>query len=164
MQQYLRHIIKETPDIVCVNPDGHGLATLFQVYPKGTDAQKQRHRELTGSKAKAERVLNHQFQEKVAHQLREWFRDGKLHAGDYAPDIQLDRRLPSHGIQPEYHRPGGRHFRREVVPHEWGYQSCLYADADQAGPHRQGWGGKYKPLVYPQNYNEHQIKEEIQDG
>lgn len=87
MQQYLRDIIAEKTDILCVNPDDHGLVTLFRVYLKGTDARKQYQRELTDPQAKAELIMNNELQQKVANQLWDWFRSGQLPSGDYAPYI-----------------------------------------------------------------------------
>ncbi|HET7832219.1 MAG TPA: pyridoxal-dependent decarboxylase [Gallionella sp.] len=100
MQQYLRDLIEEFPEVVCVNPHDFGFVTLFRVYPPGTDARTQYQRELTDPAAKNELVSNNQLQQAVADRLWLWFRDGQLHAGQHAPYISY-----TSGFRPaEYNR------------------------------------------------------------
>ncbi len=45
-QIFLRELLKRDKNLVCVNPDNHGFVTLFRVYPKHIDAEKQFEKEL----------------------------------------------------------------------------------------------------------------------
>lgn len=85
MQKYLRDLMEEEPSLACVNPDDHGLVTLFRVYPKGADAKERYHRELTDHRYRTQLIRNNKLQDAVAERLYEWFRSGKQHAGSYAP-------------------------------------------------------------------------------
>jgi len=87
MEHYLRNLLDDEPTLVCVNPDDHGFVTLFRVYPKGVNADKQYRKELTSPKYKDELKQHNELQGHVADKLWEWFRDGQRHAGEYAPYV-----------------------------------------------------------------------------
>lgn len=87
MSQYLRDCIEEIGSMVCVNSADHGFATLFRVYPSWISAPDQYMRELTNPEARDELIRHNQFQVEVADVVYSWFRDGRLHAGSYAPYI-----------------------------------------------------------------------------
>lgn len=100
MQEYLRGLIGEHSNMVCVNTDDTGYVTLFRIYPKGIDAQKQYQKELTELSALKELTRYNCFQEAVANKMWTWFRSGKEHHGLYAPYTSY-----STGFRPtEYNR------------------------------------------------------------
>ncbi|MDC0708846.1 pyridoxal-dependent decarboxylase [Stigmatella sp. ncwal1] len=100
VQEALREMLAEHPELVCVNDADTGFVTLFRVYPQGVNAQQQYARELTDPKALAELKAHNALQEKVADKIWDWFRDGKQHGGAYAPYISY-----TSGFRPTDYNP-----------------------------------------------------------
>ncbi|MDX1415711.1 MAG: pyridoxal-dependent decarboxylase [Candidatus Promineifilaceae bacterium] len=111
LRYYLRHLLEESPELVCVNEEDHGFVTLFRVYPRGVDAAAQYEKELTDPAAKEALIRHNQLQEQVADKLWEWFRDGQRHDGSFAPCISY-----SSGFRPTT-------YNRE----EYDRQAMIYA-------------------------------------
>lgn len=100
VQEALRDLIAETPDMVCVNTADSGFVTLFRVYPAGVDAETQYQRELTDQAALDELDIHNQLQARVADKMWDWYRDGQLHEGSYAHYISY-----TSGFRPTDYNP-----------------------------------------------------------
>ncbi|WNG34903.1 aspartate aminotransferase family protein [Archangium violaceum] len=100
VQEALRGLIQEHPELVCVNTADTGFVTLFRVYPPGTNAQQQYERELNNPDALPELKRHNELQEKVTDKVWEWFRSGQLHDGAYAPYISY-----TSGFRPTTYNP-----------------------------------------------------------
>lgn len=85
IQAFLRQSLLQESTAVCVNAEDNGFVTLFRIYPSGVDAKAQYQRELTDRTARHELIAHNQLQEAIANKLWNWFRDGQLHYGEYAP-------------------------------------------------------------------------------
>jgi glutamate/tyrosine decarboxylase-like PLP-dependent enzyme len=72
-------------DMVCVNDEDSGFVTLFRVYPKGTDAKAQFHKELTDPASRADLIKHNKLTEAVGEKLFGWYREGDKVEGHYTP-------------------------------------------------------------------------------
>lgn len=100
MQEALRELLAQHPELVCVNAEDSGFVTLFRVYPAGVNAATQYARELEAPEALAELVAHNALHERVADTIWAWFRDGQLHEGSYAPYISY-----TSGFRPTTYNP-----------------------------------------------------------
>ena len=72
---FFRKLLKKDKNLVCVNPDNHGFVTLFRVYPKHIDAEKQYENELTNPTYKDQLLAYNLLQQRVANKLFSMLRD-----------------------------------------------------------------------------------------
>lgn len=85
MQCVLRDLIRKDKTMVCVNELDNGFATLFRVYKKGVDAERQYEKEVSDRDHQNKLNKNNEFQATVADILWEWFRSGEQIEGYYGP-------------------------------------------------------------------------------
>jgi L-2,4-diaminobutyrate decarboxylase len=116
VKEYLRGLLHDHPELVCANDDDNGFSTLFRVYPDGVDATVQYERERTDPAARLELIRHNKLQQKIADMLWDWYRDGELHEGEYAPYISY-----CSGFRPtEYNRdesdPGAMIYALKSFP------------------------------------------------
>lgn len=83
VQDYLRYLIDQEPNMVCVNEEDSGFVTLFRVYPSGVDADTQYEKEVSDEAYHNELISNNNYQKQVADIIWEWFRSGKQIDGMY---------------------------------------------------------------------------------
>ncbi|SEM08746.1 Glutamate or tyrosine decarboxylase [Stigmatella aurantiaca] len=100
VQEALRELLANHPELVCVNNADTGFVTLFRAYPAGVNAQQQYARELTEPQALEELKAHNALQERIADTLWQWFRDGQQHEGAYAPYISY-----TSGFRPTDYNP-----------------------------------------------------------
>jgi glutamate/tyrosine decarboxylase-like PLP-dependent enzyme len=74
-QIFLRELLKRDKNLVCVNPDNHGFVTLFRVYPKHINAEKQFEKELYNPDSREELKAYNLLQQRVANKLFAMLRD-----------------------------------------------------------------------------------------
>jgi CRP-like cAMP-binding protein len=74
-QIFLRELLKHDKNLVCVNPDNHGFVTLFRVYPKHINAEKQFEKELYDPDSREELKAYNLLQQRVANKLFAMLRD-----------------------------------------------------------------------------------------
>ena len=74
-QIFLRELLKRDKNLVCVNPDNHGFVTLFRVYPKHINAEKQFEKELYDPDSRDELKAYNLLQQRVANKLFAMLRD-----------------------------------------------------------------------------------------
>lgn len=72
---FFRELLKKDKNLVCVNPDNHGFVTLFKVYPKHIDAEKQYEKELTDPNYREELRAYNLLQQRIANKLFAMLRD-----------------------------------------------------------------------------------------
>jgi len=72
---FFRDLLLKDKNLVCVNPDNHGFVTLFRVYPKHIDAEKQYELELNDPKCQDELRAYNLLQQRVANKLFAMLRD-----------------------------------------------------------------------------------------
>jgi hypothetical protein len=72
---FFRDLLHKDKNLVCVNPDNYGFVTLFRVYPKHIDAEKQYERELNDPAAQDELRAYNLLQQRVANKLFAMLRD-----------------------------------------------------------------------------------------
>lgn len=98
----LYDLLKTHKDMICANPDDTGLITLFRVYPKGTDAKTQFHKELNDKGSRADLLKHNKLTHDVGDKLFEWFRAGKKIDGKYTPYMSFSTGFRN----AEYNRDG----------------------------------------------------------
>ncbi len=76
-QIFLRGLLERDKNLVCVNPDNHGFVTLFRVYPKHINAEKQFEKELNNPDSREELKAYNLLQQRVANKLFAMLRDPK---------------------------------------------------------------------------------------
>jgi glutamate/tyrosine decarboxylase-like PLP-dependent enzyme len=74
---FFRDLLKKDNNLVCVNPDNNGFVTLFRVYPKHIDAEKQYEKELNDPNYKDELNAYNLLQQRIANKLFSMLRDSK---------------------------------------------------------------------------------------
>ena len=72
---FFRELLKKDKNLVCVNPDNHGFVTLFRVYPKHVNAEKQYEKELNDPEHRDELRAYNLLQQRVANKLFAMLRD-----------------------------------------------------------------------------------------
>jgi len=72
---FFRDLLHKDKNLVCVNPDNHGFVTLFRVYPKHIDAEKQYELELNDPRCQDELRAYNLLQQRVANKLFAMLRD-----------------------------------------------------------------------------------------
>ncbi|MBU0498326.1 MAG: cyclic nucleotide-binding domain-containing protein, partial [Candidatus Thermoplasmatota archaeon] len=72
---FFRELLQKDKNLVCVNPDNYGFVTLFRVYPKHIDAEKQYDRELNNPKYQDELRAYNLLQQRIANKLFAMLRD-----------------------------------------------------------------------------------------
>ena len=88
-QWFLRQLIVEKNETVCVNDEDYGLVTLFRAYPKGVLAKEQYRKELTDPVYKADLIHHNQLTKAIGDKLYDWFRSGKQINGQYTPYLSF---------------------------------------------------------------------------
>jgi len=124
VKEYLRGILQALPDTVCVNDEDNGFSTLFRAYPEGVDAAAQYQRELTEPEARCELIGHNKLQEKIADTLWDWFRDGELHAGEYAPYISYSSGFRPTEYNRDEHDPGAMVYALKSFPMNLNIDVC----------------------------------------
>jgi hypothetical protein len=74
---FFRDLLEKDKNLVCVNPDNHGFVTLFRVYPKHINAEKQYEKELNEPESRDELRAYNILQQRVANKLFAMLRDPK---------------------------------------------------------------------------------------
>ena len=88
-QNFLRNVIASHTEIICVNPEDHGLVTLFRAYPNGVIAEEEYRKELTDPAYKEQLVKNNILTKAIGDKLYHWFRNGKKVNGRCTPYLSF---------------------------------------------------------------------------
>lgn len=124
VREYLTFQMKQEKSLICVNEADSGFVSLFRVYPKGMDAERQYRLERTNPKYKKELEFHNKLQEKVADKLWQWFREKR--------EFEID----------------GETLYAPYISYTSGFRSPEY-DHDK----RKGPGSIYALKSYPMNLN-----------
>lgn len=84
---YMDSLVEGRTDMVLTNADESGSATLFHVYPKGTDARLQYSRELNDREYREDLLKNNRFQQAVGEKLFHWYLEGYKIDGRPTPHL-----------------------------------------------------------------------------
>lgn len=72
---FFRQLLEDDKNLICVNSDNTGFVTLFRVYPKHINAEKQYEKELNDPKYRDELCAYNLLQQRIANKLFAMLRD-----------------------------------------------------------------------------------------